>query len=180
MLAPMQTAQSGGARSAGQPFFGQTGGATPDSSSGGQPGESGEAFFAKGGGAAQPSSLPPPTQTLKMQQAAARNRAQKPSGKTNDAKPVFKVQAVFDAGFWAESHAPLPSLHELGAKNRVAAACKAMSDANTCQSRHKQQAETNVSHAFAGPCLVPTPANPAVSSEQRLVLPLLLQAHASC
>ena len=68
-----------------QPPTQQQGGRTP-----------GTAFFAKGGGAEQPSSQPPLTQTLKMQQAAARNRAQRPSGKTNDAKPVFKVLPVFD------------------------------------------------------------------------------------
>ena len=133
----MQTAQSGGARSAGQPFFGQTGGVTPDSSSGGQPGESGEAFTAKGGGAAQPSSLPPPTQTLKMQQAAARNRAQKPSGKTNDAKPVFKVQAL------SLMLAPGQSMH-------------------TCQSsRAVSGAAAGVATAFAERCLLPTHASSA-------------------
>ena len=92
------------ARSAGEPFFGQQGPAPtvpptkasnaaaqqfPTQQQGGR--TPGTAFFAEGGGAESSSAQQVPTQTLKMQQAAARNRAQKPSGKTNDAKPIFKV-----------------------------------------------------------------------------------------
>ena len=95
----IDTSSSGPARTPGQPFFGQEGPAQPegpvlDTSNSGPARTPGTAFFAKGGGAENPGSVPPPTQTLKVQQAAARNRAQKPSGKTPDAKPVFKVCLV--------------------------------------------------------------------------------------
>ena len=95
----IDTSSSGPARTPGQPFFGQEGPAQPegpvlDTSNSGPARTPGTAFFAKGGGAENPGSVPPPTQTLKVQQAAARNRAQKPSGKTPDAKPVFKVHSA--------------------------------------------------------------------------------------
>ena len=99
----LQKAQTSSARSAGDPFFGQSGpaqsgGSVPDTSSGGQAKPSGNGFFGGNGAGASPAAAqPPPTQTLKMQQAAARNRAQKPSGKKPDAKPVFGVRAVLSA-----------------------------------------------------------------------------------
>ena len=96
-------AEAGAQRSAGQPFFGQAENAQLDSpsldtSSGGQAKPSGNGFFgADGAGGSTAAAQPPPTQTLKMQQAAARSRAQRPSGKKPDPKPVFKVQALLAA-----------------------------------------------------------------------------------
>ena len=109
-----------------QPPTQQQGGRTP-----------GTAFFAEGGGAESSSAQQVPTQTLKMQQAAARNRAQKPSGKTNDVKPVFKVHLCLMTLFRCQAacpaahlrfRQPLPGYHLTAACLLCsAAACHAMS-----------------------------------------------------